>query len=138
MRTLEKRVIEIFARQMLLVNVKLSADDAENTVKLSTMITVAMPFMVALGLTVAVFSNMFTTESIKSYVVIAVIVIVFGVSGVTDRIYDRNTQDIRTHADEIKLNPEQGAAWVRRRLFKFYGICAITMIVPVVLIQWAG
>jgi len=113
-------VIDIFACHTLLVNRKLDAGDRENTVKISAMITIAFPLIVALVTIVALASTQLSTDQIRAYVVVAALAIVFGVSSVTDRIYDRNTADIRHRAAEIEQNLDQGVMWVRRRLFKIY------------------
>lgn len=134
-KKIEAWVTDILACHLLLVNPELSADDVENTVKVSAMITIGLPVFVALWTVVALFSNVFAIESFKVPFFVAVIVTVFGVSSITDKIYDRNTVHIQQRAEEIKRNSEQGVMWARRRLFKIYLGNAATIAAIVTLIK---
>ncbi len=120
MKKLKSWIIGIFACHTLLASRKLGEDDADNTVKIAAMITVCLPLLVVLVAYVVVASNAETLESVKAVIVVSVLVIYFGVSSVTDRIYDRNKNQIRQIASEIQTDSEQGVAWARSRIVKFY------------------
>ena len=111
MKELKSWIIGIFACHTLLASRKLGEDDADNTVKIAAMITVCLPLLVVLVAYVVVASNAETLESTKAAIVVSVLVIYFGVSSVTDRIYDRNKNQIRQIASEIQTDSEQGVAW---------------------------
>lgn len=120
MSKLKSWIIGIFACHTLLASRKLGEDDADNTVKIAAMITVCLPLLAALIAYVVVASNAETLQSVKTVIVVSVLVIFFGVSSVTDRIYDRNKNQIRQIASEIQADSEQGVAWARSRIAKFY------------------
>ncbi len=134
MNRIKAWVIGIFACHILIASSKLSADDADNTVKISAMITIGLPLIVLYIAVVALLSGILSTEKIKVLSVVAAVTTIFGVSGATDKIHDRNLVEIRNRAAEIRSNPEQGVAWARRRIFKIYGGNAVAMILIIVLI----
>jgi hypothetical protein len=134
-KKLKSWLLGIFACHVLLVNPKLKKHDAGNTVKISAMITVSLPLLVTLVGFVAIFSQPSTLNTVKTVIVVSVLIIYFGVSSVTDRIYDQNVLEVRQRANEIKGNPKQGVFSARRRLVKIYLGHFVAMTAIVILVK---
>lgn len=116
-------LLDIFACHELLVNPRLDKDDAVTTVKIAAVITVCLPLLVVLGVVVsfvAVYSKPSTSDTVEVVIFMSVLLMYFGVSSVTDRIYDRNKFRVRRLADGIRSNPEKGVRWARARLIRIY------------------
>ena len=77
-----------------------------------TLVTVVVLIVILL----AVFAPQLTQEDIRVYVLVATIASVFGLSFITDRIYDRNVSSIEALAGGILNDPEKGRNWARRQL----------------------
>lgn len=137
MKKLKSWIIDILVCHWLLANPKLDKDDADNTVKIAAMITVCIPLLAALVAYVVIASNPETLESVKAVIVVSVLLIYFGVSNVTDRIYDRNKNQIRQVASEIQTDSDRGVAWARSRIAKFYVLNIAVMAVMVILSRLA-
>jgi hypothetical protein len=135
---LKSWLLDIFACHVLLANPNLDADDASNTVKVSAMITVCLPFLVILGSFVALYSRPDTLDNVKAIIVVSVLVIYFGISAVTDRVYDRNTLEIQERADRIMSDADQGLSWARGRLIKIYLGNILVMAVIVTVVKLSG
>lgn len=117
------------------MNPNLKKHDAGNTVKISAMITVSLPLLMTLASFVAIYSQPSTLNTVKTVIVVSVLLIYFGVSSVTDRIYDQHVLEVRQRAHEIKGNPKQGASSARRRLAKIYFWHFVAMTVIVILVK---
>ena len=134
-KNLRQWLLDILACHVLLTNPVLDSDDASTTVKVSALITVSLPLLVALGSFVVLYSQPSTLETVKSVIVVGVLVIYFGVSSVTDRVYERNLPEIRLRASQIQSNPNQGLHWARMRLIKIYAINLGLMTLIVIMVK---
>lgn len=124
-------LLDIFACHTLIVDPKLENEAARRTAKISAMITVSLPLLVLLGAYVAICSKPTTLDTTKTVIVISVLVIYFGVSSITDRMFDSNLPEIERRAEMIGGDPERGTSWVRRRLAGIY--CANFAVLAVVI-----
>ena len=135
MKILWSWLLDIFACHTLLANPSLESDDANNTVKISAMITVCLPLLVVLGSFVAIYTQPSNLSTVKGVILVAVLLIYFGVSSVTDRVYDRNVGEIRARAEAIQSNRDQGLSWARGRLIRIYVVNFVAMAIIVILVK---
>ncbi len=135
MKNFKQWLLDVFAYHVLVANPALDSDDASTTVKVSAMITVSLPLLVALGSFVVLYSQPSTLETVKAVIVVGVLVIYFGVSSVTDRVYERNLPEIQLRAGQIRSNPNQGLYWARMRLIKIYAFNLGLMTLIVIMVK---
>lgn len=100
---------------------RLSEDNRDLSIRLASTVTVALPFFLILLGSIAILLPMLGEDTAFIVFAIGVLVAVFGISSVTDRIFERNREAIRQAAAEIRDDPDRGKSWARGRLAVIYG-----------------
>lgn len=140
MKSFESWTIEIFACHLVVLRKEwLSATTIDSSVQVSGAITITFPVFVALvGVAGFLLPEIVSWQSMQMPLIVALLILVFGVSSLTDRIYDRNKERIQSVALEIRQNPNQGTWWAARRLLKVYlksiGVVAVAIVLVKVVI----
>ena len=107
-------------------------DEIDHSVKIGTLKLVILPFIGITAVPPLAIAARIGVDASSAIFLVAALVSVFGSSWFTDRVYDRQRTEIRTHATQILDDPDKGRNWARRR------IVVIVMIQMAVLLVFAG
>ena len=121
MSAFEAIVVEVFSYHLsALEEDLLEEDDVEVSVKLSALVTVTVPiFFILISLFVLLGDGV--SERTWNWLFgITVVLVVFGVSAITDAIFDKKETIIRQRAVDIRDDAGRGPSWARRRILIYY------------------
>lgn len=135
MSKLESLISKIHVYHLVALKIdKMSKDNVDWTVKLAATMTASSPLVFTFFVAIVVLVPIVGVEQIKVPFAAAVLVTVFGVSSITDRVYDRNFARIEQQAAEARADLERGPLWARMRLLEIYaGQIVISVIVAFLL-----
>ena len=91
-------------------------NNLDTSIKLGTTMLVALPPVALVVVLLAIVGPQLRPNEIRVYIVVATIVSIFGLSFITDRVYDRNASQVKALAVEILGDPQKGRSWARRRI----------------------
>ncbi len=104
-------------------------EDIDISVKLGTTMAIALPPPALAVVLSMVLAPQIGPGQFKVFLVISVLVSIFGLSFFTDRIHDRHASYIKELAAEIVDDPERGRNWARRRLAVIFLIQIASIVV---------
>lgn len=121
MKNIEPWTLKVFSYHLAILRTKnLSKDNIELTVQIGGGITIVFPLFLACAVVVFLLSPVLGPDSVKMPGIVAILVIIFGVMRITDKIYDRNIDHVQSLAEEIRLSKKRGTWWAVKQLLKLY------------------
>lgn len=137
MTSFELWAIDVFANhRAVLRKKKLGESTIDSSVQVSGMFTISFPLLVVVVAVAGfILPPLVQWSEVQTPLVVTLLVLVFGLSGLTDRIYDRNKDTIRNIAEEIENSPGKGTVWAVRRLLKVYLISLAVVGIATILVK---
>ena len=107
---------------------RVAYDDIEHAVKVGVLKLLVVPFagLVAVPL---FFQGVLGENGAKVLAIVLVLLLVFGVSAFTDRIYDQESASIKIRAYRILDDPERGREWAQRKIVAIVSLQILALFV---------
>ena len=101
------------------------------SVELMSGTTVGSPLISMLLIAYVLALPVFGSDALLVPLTLGAIVIVFGVTRITDRIYRENEDLVTRTAETILEDSERGRDWARRKIFAIYAVQVLIVLVVV-------
>ena len=121
MAKFESWVLHVFVLHYAVLRTQwLNPNNIDSSIQVTGSITITFPAITAIWISLFFSHPLLGPESSKVFAAIAILVVIFGVSRITDKIYDQNRLAIQQRGNDIKRNPDAGAWWAAWQLLKIY------------------